>query len=96
MKITRFYCSIVLLLFSGSLLFAQGLDAAKIDALVDKVFETTPSVGIAVAVVKDGELIHSRGYGKRAIEVRRRSMKIPYLPSLQTRKLLLLRLLQFL
>jgi CubicO group peptidase (beta-lactamase class C family) len=68
MKITRFYCSIVLLLFSGSLLFAQGLDAAKIDALVDKVFETTPSVGIAVAVVKDGELIHSRGYGKRAIE----------------------------
>lgn len=68
MKIIRFYFSIGLFLFSGSLLFAQGLDASKIDALVDKVFETTPSVGIAVAVVKDGELIHSRGYGKRAIE----------------------------
>ena len=68
MKITRFYFSLILLFVVGSSLFAQGLDSAKIDALVDRVFETTPSVGIAVAVVKDGEIIHSKGYGIRSIE----------------------------
>ena len=68
MKITRFYFPFVVLFITASSLFAQGLDTAKIDALVDRVFETTPSVGIAVAVVKDGELIHSKGYGMRSIE----------------------------
>ena len=68
MKITRFYCSLIVLLVTGSSLLAQGLDTAKIDALVDRVMETTPSVGIAIAVVKDGALIHSKGYGIRSLE----------------------------
>ncbi len=72
MKITRFFFSLVLFLVAGSCLFGQGLDSAKIDALVDKVLETTPSVGIAVAVVKDGVLIHSKGYGIRSIESKKR------------------------
>ena len=72
MKITRFFFSLVLFLIAGSCLFGQGLDSAKIDALVDRVFETTPSVGIAVAVVKDGVLIHSKGYGVKSIESKRK------------------------
>lgn len=47
---------------------AQEINSAKIDALVKRAMESTPSVGIAVAVVKDGKKIHSKGYGVRSLE----------------------------
>jgi CubicO group peptidase (beta-lactamase class C family) len=58
--------SICLLL--SNFFFAQTINSAQIDGLVTKAFNSSPSVGIAVAVVKDGELIHSKGYGVKSIE----------------------------
>ena len=60
--------SSVIILSIGSSLFGQGINSAQIDALVTRALESTPSVGIGVAVVKDGELIHSKGYGVKSIE----------------------------
>lgn len=49
-------------------LFGQGLNSKQIDSLVNKAMDISPSVGIAIAVVKDGEVIHSKGYGIKSIE----------------------------
>ena len=66
-KLTLLISSIIC--FSiGNSLFGQGVNSSQIDALVTSALESTPSVGIAVAVVKDGELIHSKGYGIKSIE----------------------------
>ena len=48
--------------------FSQEISSSEIDALVNKVLESTNAVGIAVAVVKDGKKIHSKGYGIKSIE----------------------------
>ncbi len=52
----------------GHSLFGQGLNSRQIDSLVDQAMDISPSVGIAIAVVKDGEVIHSKGYGIKSIE----------------------------
>lgn len=54
--------------FSGSSIFGQGINSDQIDALVTKLLDSTPSVGIAVAVVKDGKLLHAKGYGVKSIK----------------------------
>ena len=46
--------------------FAQ-LSSTQIDALVAKTLTTFDVPGIAVAVVKDGKVIHSKGYGIKSI-----------------------------
>jgi CubicO group peptidase (beta-lactamase class C family) len=52
----------------GHSLFGQNLNSKQIDSLVQKAMDITPSVGIAIAVVKDGEVIHSKGYGVKSVE----------------------------
>lgn len=47
---------------------AQGLESKQIDSIVIKSMETMPQAGIAVAVVKDGKIIHAKGYGVTSIE----------------------------
>ena len=42
---------------------AQPLSTAQIDALVERTLKTFNVPGIAVGVVKDGKLIHAKGYG---------------------------------
>ncbi len=44
-----------------------GLTNAQIDALVESTRQTFNVPGISVAVVKDSQLIHSKGYGVRSI-----------------------------
>ncbi len=68
MKKTYLFRSLAILLIASSSLFGQGYNSTQIDSLVLKAMEISPSVGIAVAVVKDGELVHSKGYGIRSIE----------------------------
>lgn len=46
---------------------AQGLKSKQIDSLVNKTMETMPLAGIAVAVVKDGKVVHNKGYGVTGI-----------------------------
>ena len=42
---------------------AQPLSSSQIDALVERTLKTFDVPGIAVAVVKDGKIIHEKGYG---------------------------------
>jgi CubicO group peptidase (beta-lactamase class C family) len=49
------------LCYSG--LFAQPITSSEIDALVERTLKTFDVPGIAVAVVKDGKIIHEKGYG---------------------------------
>jgi len=44
-------------------IFAQPITSVQIDALVERTLKTFDVPGIAVAVVKDGKIIHEKGYG---------------------------------
>ncbi|HET8837401.1 MAG TPA: serine hydrolase [Flavobacteriaceae bacterium] len=58
------------LLFGGiSIASAQNpLTNKQIDSLVSKTMETFNVPGVAVAVIKDGEMVHLEGYGVRSAE----------------------------
>ncbi len=47
---------------------AQVLTSPQIDSVVNKVLNTFNVPGIAVGIVKDGKLIHAKGYGLRSIK----------------------------
>ncbi len=47
---------------------AQVISGPQIDALVQRTLTTFDVPGIAVAVVKDGKVIHSKGYGVRSLK----------------------------
>lgn len=47
---------------------AQVLTSPQIDSIVNKTLTTFNVPGIAVAIVKDGKVIHSKGYGVRSIK----------------------------
>lgn len=67
---TKLLSLLFLLAFSANNLFvnAQGLSSHQIDSIVNRSLETFPSAGLAVSVVKDGKLIHAKGYGYASIE----------------------------
>jgi CubicO group peptidase (beta-lactamase class C family) len=46
---------------------AQVISSAQIDSLAERVLKTFDVPGVAVAVVKDGNIIHLKGYGKRSL-----------------------------
>jgi CubicO group peptidase (beta-lactamase class C family) len=46
---------------------AQPITSPQIDSLVEKTLRTFDVPGIAVAVVKDGKIIHEKGYGVRSL-----------------------------
>lgn len=50
-------------LFTFQSIIAQQLTERYIDSVVSHAMETMPHAGVAVAVIKDGEIIHSKGYG---------------------------------
>lgn len=49
---------------------AQVITSPEIDALVEKTLKTFDVPGIAVAVVKDGKVIHAKGYGVRSLNTK--------------------------
>lgn len=57
----------LLTLLSLSTIYAQVISSAQIDSLAEKTLRTFDVPGIAVAVVKDGKVIHARGYGVRSL-----------------------------
>jgi CubicO group peptidase (beta-lactamase class C family) len=59
-----------LLLFSTLLGKAQNFSAAAVDSLVEKVMASFRVPGIAVGVVKDGKIIHAKGYGVRSLQTK--------------------------
>lgn len=46
----------------------QGFTPSQIDSLVNKSMEMMPQVGLAVAVIENGKIIHQKGYGQLAID----------------------------
>lgn len=61
------------LLFIGLLVFttqinAQILTSKQIDSISEKVLSTFDVPGLAVAVIKDGKVIHAKGYGVRSLK----------------------------
>jgi len=67
LKTSILFLSTVLFIASGSLK-AQILSEKQIDSLVEKTLVTFNVPGIAVSVIKDGKIIHSKGYGVRSIK----------------------------
>ena len=59
---------LVVLLFSGSKLNAQILTSKQIDSVAEQTLRTFDVPGVAVAVIKDGKIIHAKGYGVRSIK----------------------------
>lgn len=49
-------------------LSAQPISSAEIDRLAERTLKTFDVPGIAIAVIKDGKLIHSKGYGLRSLD----------------------------
>jgi CubicO group peptidase (beta-lactamase class C family) len=63
----RIFISVFLVLGTISIT-AQTISSVEIDSLVQRTMRTFDVPGIAVAVVKDDKVIHSRGYGVRSLK----------------------------
>lgn len=59
-----------LLVFPFSYSHAQPLGSSEIDSLVSRSMKAFDVPGIAVAILKDGKVIHSKGYGVRSLNSR--------------------------
>lgn len=57
-----------LLLFLSAPYSWSQLSPEKIDVLVEQAMEEFEVAGVAVAIVKDGEIVHQEGYGVQSIE----------------------------
>lgn len=65
--------SIVFLLFVFSIhLQAQVITSKQIDSVAELTLKTFDVPGIAVAVVKDGKIIHAKGYGVRSLNTKQK------------------------
>lgn len=62
----RFF-TILLCCLSANAMLAQGLSSTEIDSLAERTLRAFQVPGIAVGVVKDGKLIHAKGYGVRSL-----------------------------
>ncbi len=52
---------------------AQSISSRQIDSLVEKVLTSFDVPGIAVAIIKDDKIIHSKGYGVRSLNTRQKT-----------------------
>ncbi len=57
---------LVITLITTTLSFAQ-ISSTQVDELVNRTLKTFDVPGIAVAIVKDGKIIHAKGYGVKSI-----------------------------
>jgi CubicO group peptidase (beta-lactamase class C family) len=65
-RLSIYVCAI--LSFSAIKLSAQVLTAKQIDSVAEQTLRTFNVPGVAVAVIKDGKVIHAKGYGVRSIK----------------------------
>ena len=63
MKNLRLLPLLFILSITSIQIFAQPLTSQQIDALVERTMKTFDVPGIAVSIVKDGKIIHEKGYG---------------------------------
>lgn len=57
----------LLLLWISNFSFAQ-ISSPEVDALVEEAMEKFKVAGVAVAIVKDGQIIHRKGYGLQSVD----------------------------
>lgn len=62
-SLTKIFLTVAIFTFSVLNSNAQQISSAEIDLLVERAMKTFEVPGIAVAIVKDGKVIHSKGYG---------------------------------
>jgi len=67
MKLFNMLCVVLVVCLHPSIQ-AQPLQTKQIDSLVAKTMATMPQAGIAVAVVKDGKVVHAKGYGVTSVK----------------------------
>ncbi len=65
---TRTKFLLVAMLLSGFGLQAQVLTSKQIDSVAEKTLSTFNVPGVSVAIIKDGKVIHAKGYGVRSIK----------------------------
>jgi len=64
---------VILVLWSISIsVYSQTITSNEIDSLVEKTLKTFDVPGIAVAIVKDNKIIHSKGYGVRSLNTKQK------------------------
>jgi len=63
----RKFIIIILLSASTDFLFGQALNTKEIDTLVESSMKAFDVPGIAVGIIKDGKIIHAKGYGVRSL-----------------------------
>lgn len=51
---------------------SQPITPAKVDELVERTLKTFNVPGIAVGIIKDGKLVHAKGYGVRSLNTKQR------------------------
>src|SRR5436190_1136002 len=66
-KTMKNHISFLLLFFFTAHCFAQ-ISEKEVDALAEKTLKAFNIPGVAVAIVKDGKIILSKGYGIKSIE----------------------------
>src|SRR5882757_9817061 len=65
---------LLIILFSGAFFSnAQPLSSKAIDILVERSMKAFNVPGIAVAIIKDGKVIHSKGYGVRSLNTQEKT-----------------------
>ncbi len=62
----------LLFFFSGPL-FSQPLTGKQIDSLVERSMKAFDVPGIAVGIIKDGKIIHAKGYGVRSLNTQQKT-----------------------
>jgi len=65
-KVSATTISLLFILLTSTATYAQ-LSATQTDSLVQKALQEFKVAGIAVAIVKDGKVIHEKGYGVRSV-----------------------------
>ncbi len=68
MKKVKILLSITIILFTSYNIYSQALTSIQIDSIVKLAMESNQHAGLAVAVVKDGEVVHSKGYGLASLK----------------------------
>src|SRR5258708_30792565 len=65
---------LIIFFFAGNIaaLHAQPIISPQIDSLAERTLKTFDVPGIAVAIVKDGKVIHAKGYGVRSLNTKQK------------------------
>ena len=68
----RFF-SVALFFVCSTVLYSQALTSNDIDQLVERTLKAFDVPGISVGVIKDGKVIHAKGYGVRSLNTQQKT-----------------------